>query len=298
MKVDRRCCALKEIRSGYKGLLIPVLILTQGLLLVSCLFSSDYFRVTSTRYSASEDFSYSVDVADRSRFRLSGINGSVEITGVPGISTVDIWGERKVESESVSDAETHLPLLNVQIREASNEVYVKTEQPRETHGRNYLVYYHCHVPEDWEVITSNVNGGITLASITGDVEIVSTNGEVSVDSTSGDVDVILTNGNLLLWEILGNIEAVMTNGNMTGRIELPESGRCEIGVTNGLIDLSIPVLTSAEFDATVVNGSISMSNLTLENISSTPTSLSGRLGSGNGIIVLSTVNGVIYVRGY
>ena len=67
---------------------------------------------------------------------------------------------------------------------------------------------------------------------------------------------------------------------------------------NGSIQLSIPQNTSAEFSATVTIGDISVSNLVLQNQESTPNSLRGTLGAGQGTISLSTVNGNIRVTGF
>jgi len=48
----------------------------------------------------------------------------------------------------------------------------------------------------------------------------------------------------------------------------------------------------------VTNGTIRLSNLVLSNSVSTPGSLTGILGSGQGTISLTTVNGGIYVTGF
>ena len=56
--------------------------------------------------------------------------------------------------------------------------------------------------------------------------------------------------------------------------------------------------TSARLTASVVNGSITTVNLSMQDVSSSPTHLTGTLGSGLGTICLSTVNGLIEVAGY
>lgn len=94
------------------------------------------------------------------------------------------------------------------------------------------------------------------------VTVVHVNGEIEILSLNGDLDVVSTNG-------------------------------------EARIDLSIPFNTSAQFSAGVTNGSISMgSGFTLANVQTTPTSLSGRLGTSLGTIRLRTTNGTIEVTGF
>ncbi|MGB2989370.1 MAG: hypothetical protein WBC98_05380, partial [Candidatus Zixiibacteriota bacterium] len=64
------------------------------------------------------------------------------------------------------------------------------------------------------------------------------------------------------------------------------------------IELDIPQNTSAEFSATVVTGTISISDLILQNQVSTPGSLSGTVGSGEGTISLNVVTGSVSVKGF
>ena len=282
-----------------RHLTATVPLLLSVLFLSSCIFGSDIFGVANTRYSAEEDFSYSIDVVGQTEFLLQGINGTVELEGDPDATTVEVWGTRKVESESVSDASRHLEELLVLVATSASRVTVRTDQPENSHGRSYIVNYHLVVPEDFDVRVVHVNGEVEIASLTGDLDVISTNGEARIDSISGDTDVALTNGNLRLWEMFGDVEVGLTNGNVTARITMTGLALCDIGVTNGQIDLSIPYATSAQLSAAVTNGSISLgSGLTLANVQTTPTSLSGRLGTGLGTIRLRTTNGTIDVTGY
>jgi len=270
-----------------------------ALLLSSCFFGSDLFGVSNTRHSAEEDFSYSIDVTTQSRFLLQGINGTVDLVGDPDATTVEVWGTRKVKSESLSDARRNLEDLLVLVATTADRVTVRTDQPENTQGRSFIVNYQVIIPEDLDARVVHVNGEIGILALTGDVDVVSTNGETRIDSISGATSVVLTNGNLLLWELFGDVEADLTNGNVTARVTMQGSALCDIGVVNGQIDLAFPFTTSADFSAAVTNGSISMgSGLTLANLQTSPTTLSGRMGSGLGTIRLRTTNGTIDVTGF
>lgn len=67
---------------------------------------------------------------------------------------------------------------------------------------------------------------------------------------------------------------------------------------NGNLVLDIPESTSAQFAAQVVHGSIGTSNLVLHDVETSPTTLTGTLGAGQGSIDLRTVNGGITAPGF
>lgn len=211
---------------------------------------------------AQESFYYEVNVSAQTRLRLEGINGEVTVTGIDGQASVRIEGERRVESDSSSDAEAHLRELEVRVDDFGNEVFVETIQPKDSDGRNYIVNYRISVPRDMEVMLGHINGNIYLRDLAG----------------SSLVDLV--------------------NGRVEGRLSLPPDGLMDISTVNGTLDLDIPTDTSARVAANVVNGSINVHNLSLRDSTSTKTSLRGTLGSGRGRIDLNAVNGTIEVRGY
>lgn len=272
-----------------------------GLLLLfatSCVIEPNSGDVRNTRYSASENFSSRIEVAAQSYLDLRGINGTVEIIGSDNSDIVDIWGERRVESDSRSDAEANLQRLSVEIIVNEDGIVVETRQPDETHGRNFIVNYHLRVPRNWLIYGENINGNTTVEAFNNAVEVGLTNGNLDVTSINGDVSAALVNGNLNIKEVSGSVLGALVNGNISGKVYLPLMGTCKLTTVNGNVALSIPQTTSAYFSSRVSNGGISLANLTLQNAVTTPTSLSGVLGSGNGSIDLQTVNGSIVVTGF
>jgi len=248
--------------------------------LTSCLIVEPIEHISNTDFPARESFSYDIAIRKQKQIVIEGVNGSISIIGEPACSMVKIWGERIVKSDNYEDARAHLKSLKVQISDKIDKISVETEQPTVTYGRNYQVIYNIIIPDNW------------------DVEIENVNGEVAIDSLNGDICVELVNGNVILREILGNIDLGVTNGQVYGKVTLPIEGFCRINAVNGQIQLSIPKTTSAEFDAKVTNGTINVSNLMLKNMVSSRKSVSGILGSGQGLIHVETVNGMISVSGF
>jgi hypothetical protein len=236
--------------------------------------------VRNTDFVASESFSFGVQVTDHTQLRLEGINGNVTITALSGADSVIVTGEKRVGSESMQDAEDHLQELDVSVTDALNEVFVKTTQPDQSHGRSYVVDYSIALPQNLVVVIINVNGGVTI------------------DSVNSSVSVVNVNGQVVLNEIFGNVSVSLVNGQIQAEVTLPTGGTIGMSTVNGGIDLDIPQSTSAGFSAIVVNGTISISDLVLTGLVSTPTSLTGTLGTGQGTISLNTVNGSISVAGF
>ena len=262
-------------------LIILSVILVIGLAIISgCGVVDSDPNVGNNNYSATETFSLTFETANKSGLKINSINGPIEVFGLDGTTQVKIEGVKKVDSESQSDANAHLKDLEVQISESGGAVDVETRQPKETFGRNYSVYYKIYIPKDFKI------------------EVDLTNGEVFVDSLSSDVDIDLTNGNIMLNEIFGNVKVDVTNGQIDGKMTLPYQGSVDIETTNGGINVSIPQASSANLSAQVTNGIVRVTNLTMTNMTNSSKKITGKMGTGDGSILLKTTNGNIQVIGF
>ncbi len=237
-------------------------------------------QVRNQNVVVSEPLTADLDASAQTRLRLEGINGNIDVVGVPGTDAFTVRGERQVGSESLADATAHLDDLEVIISQAGTEVLLRTIQPSQTRGRNYVVNYQLTVPDRLTARIINLNGNVTARGL---------DAQVSVSNL---------NGNVTLTEITGNGLVSLINGNIESRMTLPLNGVADLETINGNVNLDIPVTTSAALLASLTNGTISVTNLTLQNRSSTPNSLSGTLGTGQGDIDLKTVNGNIEVAGF
>jgi len=273
---------------------IIILLLTAG-----CIINSETIdNVDNNRYAAKADFYYQTSAYSFDKFVLKGINGTVEISTIANLDTITIEGERIVESESITDAEEHLQYLLVDISHNLNFILVETVQPSNSNGRNYKVNYRILIPQDWDIDIEQINGNVDVTGLNGDIRVVVTNGNISISSCQGNVHTIITNGNSSFSDITGCIYSSIVNGNSTGHIALSDSGTCQQTTVNGNLILSIPRSTSAQFSAKTSNGLVTVNNLPLNNAQVTNKSVSGVLGSGEGVVTIEAVNGLITVNGY
>ncbi len=247
------------------------------LFLMSCTISDPYSG--GQEGEASEAFSYAAASAGIGRLTLHGINGNIVVEGSDDADSIFISGKRMVRSESDEDAETHLQLLTVEIRKADPEIAVHTRQPNRNEGKTYQVDYRVRLPR-----------GIRIA-------VESTNGEVEISAISDSVGISQVNGNIRCARLSGDCTVGLVNGQITCDVRLPVGGRCSLNTVNGNVSLSVPDTTSARLEAKVSNGTVSVSNLTVGDLKSSRTAVSGVLGSGEGTIQLSAVNGNVTVAG-
>jgi hypothetical protein len=249
-----------------------------GLILASLGCNEDLTGVNG--FQAEEPFSYAVEVTSQTLVTLNGVNGNIRFDGVAGLDSVHIEGIRRVTSSSREDAEAHLADLEVVVDTRTDEVGIETVQPSSSGNRNYVVEYQITMPSDLMARVDNANG------------------EIRIDSIENTVRVQNANGNLIIYDIVGSVIAQTANGNVDCLATLPAAGTLSLTTGNGNIGLLIPVETSAQFSAAVGNGNISLAHLSLQDQTITANLVTGRLGSGDGQISLTTGNGNIAAVGF
>jgi hypothetical protein len=233
-------------------------------------------------FEEKEPFSFEVTVDNHDQFNLLGVNSEIIITGESGADSVMITAIKIVQSTiSTLDAKEHLQELEVDWESVANTVSVETIQPKDTAERNYRVDYTITLPKYFKIQVNSVNAVVTLNSIENDVTVNIANGEVT------------------LLNIYGSALVNLANGAIDSEVALPLQGTIDLKVaTGGHIHLAIPINTSAEFSANTLFGNINVSSVfVFQDEVKTSTSLSGTLGSGQGMISLGTM-GDISVSGF
>jgi hypothetical protein len=233
----------------------------------------------SRKVEVSASFSRTLPVDEQVAVRITGANGTIRIWGVPGADRVVVEAIRRVKSDSRQDAERHLAYLQVLAQTQAQEVEIRTVQPSQSHGRSYIVDYDIRVPDHLVPSVINGNGSIRLEGFQADVAVQNGNGDVKLVDVTGSSWVSVGNGEISTWTYL------------------PEGGQIVHAIGNGTIFLSVQPQVSASFGAKVGNGTISVTGLDLQQVISSPRQLHGILGSGDGLIDLTTGNGEIRVQG-
>ncbi len=225
-----------------------------------------------------EPFAHQLDAAGRTGFQLVGVNGRIAVTtGQQEI--VVVTGFRRVHGCTRSEAERWLQELEVRIEESGEVVLIRTVQPTGTVPCNLEVAYDLTVPARFVGQIVNVNGDIEVGELGGGTSVVNVNGDVTLDDLTAPVQVALTNGNIVADAEITGTDAV------------------DLVTVNGNVELTIPAQTSAVLTANLANGVIRVAGLVIFDQVATSTSLTGRLGAGEGEIRLRTTNGNITATG-
>jgi len=233
----------------------------------------------SPSFTAEEPFSSNIGVIKHQRIRLAAVTGTIHMIGNASTDIVSISGEKRVTATSTADAQEHLSDITINIQDLGSEVFISTNQPSESGNRLYQVNYIITYPDTLET------------------EVGAVTGVVTIDSMNQNVSVNHVTGNIFLNGLSGNSSIVLVTGNIQGDVRIPIDGDLDWDVVTGNINLDIPVNTSTLFTANVTTGNINVANLSLQNLSGTPTFLSGTLGDGQGNITLTVITGNINVTG-
>ena len=264
----------------FRGLLLASIYSLSILAIVACggggSGSSDLINcgpdeVANQNFSAQAPIAIDINVVNHNELLLTGKHGNVSVSGLPGATSLTVTGMKRVLSESVQDAQDHLQDVTVTAQDLTTRALLETNQPQCELGRKYIVDYAMTLP-DFFLVRINNNGG-----------------DVTIDSIVNDVSINNIAGTVTLTDIVGSAAVDLINGNIIVEItSLPLNGTIQMKILTGDINLEIPTTTSADFTARVFTGNINLTNLLLLNQIVTATSVTGTLGTGQGVIDLET----------
>jgi DUF4097 and DUF4098 domain-containing protein YvlB len=226
-----------------------------------------------------EEFHQSYHLDPNGRFKLSNINGSVNISG---------WDNSEIRVDAVKhalDAED-VRQCRIVVDSHPDFISIETRYPDRNwwwwfgpHTNPATVDYTIRVPRKAAIGHINlVNGTLTISSVAGPVHGSTVNGSVRATDLSGPVDLSTVNS---------TVEVIATGvGN-----------DLQLHSVNGRVVLTMPSDAQGRISASTVNGSIENDfGLTQNRNGFVGAHLDSQLGAGGARIHLSTVNGGIELR--
>jgi DUF4097 and DUF4098 domain-containing protein YvlB len=228
----------------------------------------------------SEHFEQVYPLTANGRFCLSNVNGSI---------IVDSWdrNEVKVEYSKVADSKERLNDVEVRITAQPDYVRVETDYgdwKRDRGGwrtNNKLqVEFHITAPR-----------GAMLN------EIETVNGSVSVSNFTNYTKISAVNGNVAATNLRGTANLSTVNGEVSAEFDRLESGsKVNLNTVNGAARVVIPSDTNATFKVDSLNGNISNDfGLPVRKGKYVGRDLYGKIGTGDVVIRLSSVNGPLTI---
>jgi hypothetical protein len=210
-----------------------------------------------------EAFSRTVRLGRNGALDLSNIAGDLVVTGGGG-DDVRIDAVKRVRDRDEAQGRARLQEVQIEVRELSNRVEVRTEYPRD--GRNGR--RDAFVSVDFTVAVPQ-NASVTLKSVSGDVRVTNIRGELRAEAVSGDVVATDVPRVTLLKSVSGDIQ--LTNGSS------------ETSLMGGTVSGNVIVrrLKARAVDFGSVSGDVRLEDVEAE--SATLRSVSGAIGYGGAL---------------
>jgi DUF4097 and DUF4098 domain-containing protein YvlB len=204
-----------------------------------------------------------------------GQNGGVRFTGWERDS-VAVTAEVQTQAETDADARS----LAQRIRIETSGGTIRAVGPAMAHGESWSVSFDVSVPHRSDLEAETENGPVSVADVTGRMELRAHNGPMHLESLGGDVHARTTNGPLVVtlegdrWDGTG-LDSETQNGPVV--LTLPEhySARLETGTVNGPMSVDYPL---------TLQGRISFRRIATD------------IGSGGPPIRAVTTNGPVTLR--
>ncbi len=237
--------------------------------------------MTDLSARATDEWKRTYTLASGGRIEVLNTNGKIEVEPSSG-NTFEVRAERIARGASEAAAKDALGRIEIIEQASEREVRIETRVARTgifSHGGGEVRYF-LRVPAGSDLRVRTVNGGISLAQVSGTLK---------ADTTNGSIDA---------RRLSGSLEAGTTNGGIEVEMDKVAEGGVRLETTNGGIDLRIPKDTPATISARLTNGRIDASSLSIQvegEISRRR--LDGKLNGGGPRINLETTNGGITIGG-
>ena len=156
---------------------------------------------------------------------------------------------------------------------------IRADGPSQRRYANWSVSYEIYVPRKTDLDADTHNGGISVESVEGKMELRAMNGGISLRDVGGDVRAETTNG---------GVTAQLTGTKWNGQ-------GLDLTTTNGGVGLEIPRGYNAELETGTVNGGMNIDfPITVQGFIGKR--ITTKLGTGGPRVRATTTNGGVRIR--
>ncbi|MFO7694737.1 MAG: DUF4097 family beta strand repeat-containing protein [Vicinamibacterales bacterium] len=180
-----------------------------------------------------EKFSKTVPLPKGGSLDLSNISGDIVITGGAGDQVVIDAVKRGKTAED-------LTLVQIEVSTTATRVEVRTQYPRERRNVNVSVDFTVSVPRA---------AGVTVRTVSGNLNLATIDGELVADSVSGDVDV----------KSAGRLESAKTVSGDVTVTSAASDGDISFASVSG--DVKLSQIKARGIDANSVTGGVTLSDV-------------------------------------
>ena len=168
-------------------------------------------------------------------------NGGIRVVAWDGDS-VRVSARLQTQARSDSDARDMLK----DVRISADGRRIRADGPRSRDRESWSVSYMVFVPRRFDLTLEASNGALSVAGVTGRLDLRTVNGSVNLTDAGGDVHARTQNGSVNVqlvgskWDGSG-LDAETQNGSV--RLAIPESyaAQVETGTVNGRVNTDFPI---------------------------------------------------------
>lgn len=157
-----------------------------------------------------------------------------------------------VHARASSDADARA--VARQVRVASEGGVLRATGPATRRSASWWVSYDVRAPRRSDLTLETRNGPLSVAEVTGRMDLQAENGPISLDDVGGAVRARLENGPLTVsltgteWTGEG-LDAETRNGPVVLRVPEGYNAQLEAGTINGPMEIGFPVMVQGRFGA-------------------------------------------------
>lgn len=233
------------------------------------------------------DFSWEGRIPRGRWLYVRNLNGSVRVDRASG-DRAEVTAEKRVRRGSGDDVRIEVKkLANDDIlicaiwfenTRCDEEGYRTRGDDRWNRRNEVSVEFTVRLPDGVKLVSSSVNGGITIDGATSEIDAYTVNGSITASTTGGPV------------------RAGTVNGNVEVRMRQTGTEDLDFETVNGSVDLVLPGDLNADLDLRTVNGRVNSDfPLTLQGRIN-PRHIRATVGRGGQRIKVSTINGSVDIR--
>lgn len=175
-----------------------------------------------------------------------GENGAIAIYGWDRDSIAVV---AKIQAGARSEEDARQLLDGVRIDAAGSTI--RASGPETGRRQHWSVSFDVYVPRHTDLALTTENGPISIADVTGTMNLRARNGPVSLDGVGGDITARVQNGPLTVrlsgarWEGAG-LDAEARNGPVDLAIPERYNAQLETGTVNGPMDVAFPLTVTVQ----------------------------------------------------
>ena len=244
-----------------------------------------------------EEKTFHLDAGELESFEALTYNGSVTIRAATGTRS-DIEILAKIRAGAKTTEQAHACLEEVEVVALSRDSLgsVKAQRSRENQPEDWksAVSFEVMMPSELALSVRTFNGSINAKEMRGPCDLKTHNGSVEVSAGSGELKALTHNGNITASSASPKVFLQSHNGQIQATLAASHVGG-DITTSNGNITVRLNESTSTQLRASTSLGRVQC-GIALADMQKTDKQLSGRLGSGDGSLVISTSLGNVNLQ--